>query len=56
MTVEEYEEYNGRLYGTKGTLGIWHAQEVAYRTAHLAALKAQTDALNALAAALTPKD
>lgn len=52
MTVEEYEEYNGRLYGAKGTLGIWHAQEVAYRAAHLAALKAQTDAMNALAAAL----
>lgn len=55
MTLDEYEEYNNRLYGAKGTLGIWHAQEAAYRTAHLAALKAQTDALNALAAALTPR-
>jgi len=55
MTVDEYEDYNGRLYGPKGTLGIWHAQEVAYRAAHLVALQAQTAALQALADALHPK-
>lgn len=55
MTVDEYEDYNARLYGPKGTLGIWHAQEVAYRAAHLAALQAQTAALQALADALHPK-
>lgn len=55
MTLDEYEAYNGRLYGPAGTLGIWHTQEVEYRKAHLAALQAQTDALKALAAALTPK-
>lgn len=55
MTEAEYEDYNGRLYGPTGTLGIWHAQEVAYRTAHLAALQAQTTALQNLADALKPK-
>jgi len=55
MTADEYEAYNGRLYGPAGTLGIWHAQEVAYRAAHLVALQAQTAALQALADALHPK-
>ena len=55
MTIDEYEEYNGRLYGPKGTLGIWHAQEVAHRTAVLQAMKDQTDAIKALAAAIAAK-
>jgi GH25 family lysozyme M1 (1,4-beta-N-acetylmuramidase) len=49
------DHYNARLYSDKGTLGIWHAQEVAYRAAHLAALEAQTAALQNLADALKPK-
>jgi lysozyme len=49
------DHYNARLYSDKGTLGIWHAQEVAYRAAHLAALEAQTAALQSLADALKPK-
>jgi hypothetical protein len=55
MTADEYRAYNKDLYGDKGTLGVWHDQEVAYRAATLAALKAQTDALVALAAALAAK-
>jgi hypothetical protein len=55
MTEAEYEAYNARLYGPAGTLGVWHAQEVAYRAAHLAALEAQTAALQNLADALKPK-
>lgn len=49
------DQYNARLYSDKGTLGIWHAQEVAYRAAHLAALEAQTTALQNLADALKAK-
>lgn len=55
MTVDEYEAYNGRLYGTKGTLGIWHQQEVDHRAAVLQAMKDQTAALNNLAAAIAAK-
>lgn len=55
MTIDEFEEYNGRLYSPKGTLGVWHNQEVGYRNAVLAAMKDQTDAINALAAAIAAK-
>lgn len=48
-------DYLKDFYGPGGTGGVYHQQEVDYRKAHLAALQAQTDALKALAAALTPK-
>jgi hypothetical protein len=46
------DQYNGRFYSDKGTGGIYHQQEVQYRADVLAAMQRQTDALNALAAAL----
>jgi len=55
MTVEEYENYNERLYGTKGTLGVWHAQDHAWQAAMLTAANAQTKALQDIATALKPK-
>ena len=49
------DQYNGRFYSDKGTGGIYHQQEVQYRADVLAAMQAQTDAIKALAVALTPK-
>lgn len=48
-------DYLHDFYDPKGTGGVYHQQEVDYRAAVLAAMQAQTDALNKLAAALTPK-
>jgi hypothetical protein len=48
-------DYLRDFYSPGGTGGVYHQQEVDYRKAVLDAMKAQTDALNALAAALTPK-
>lgn len=53
MTLEEYEEYNRRLYDpNQGTLGVWRAQDRAWQQAMLNATNAQTQALQDIAAAL----
>lgn len=59
MRLAELEEYNGRLYGPKGTLGVWRAQDRSWQAAMLAEAKlqsdnarAQTNALKDIAAAI----
>lgn len=52
MTLEELEAYNGRLYGTKGTLGVWRAQDRSWQQAMLTATNANTAALKDIASAL----
>jgi len=48
-------DYLRDFYSPGGTGGVYHQQEVDYREAVLQAMKEQTDAIKALAAALTPK-
>lgn len=59
MSAKDVEDgidaYNSRFYSDGGTGGIYHAQEVKYRSDVLAAMKDQTDALKALAAAIAAK-
>lgn len=66
QNLQVITEYNNRLYGDKGTEGIWHAQAVARDVALLAAVTASGDATHAalvnltasvdkLVAALAPK-
>jgi hypothetical protein len=48
-------DYLKDFYSPGGTGGVYHQQEVDYRTAVLAAMKDQTDAIKALAAAIAAK-
>lgn len=48
-------DYLHDFYDPKGTGGVYHQQEVDYRAAVLAAMKDQTDAIKALAAAIAAK-
>jgi hypothetical protein len=66
QNLQVLTDYNARLYGDKGTEGIWHAQAVARDAALLAAVNSSGEATHAalvnltasvdkLVAALTPK-
>lgn len=55
MTITEFEAYLKRFYGESGTGGVYHQQEVDHREAVLAAMKDQTDAIKALAAAIAAR-
>jgi hypothetical protein len=52
MTLDELEEYNSRLYGPKGTLGVWRSQDKSWQAAMLAESKLQSNETRAQTAAL----